>query len=339
MAFFVDEAKIIVRGGRGGDGCVNFRREKYVPKGGPDGGDGGNGGSVILVADRNLNTLVDLSHVPEFRAGSGRPGMGKKMHGKSGKDVIIRVPVGTVIRHAETGGIMRDLVKHGDRLVIAQGGKGGRGTKRCATSTNRAPRQHEEGREGEARKVYLELKLLADVGLVGMPNGGKSTLLSRISKARPKIAPYPFTTISPYLGIVRAGEYESFVMADLPGLIEGAHEGAGLGDEFLRHIERTRIIVHMIDIAPPAGPEPHKAYRIIRKELAEYSRSLAEKREIVVANKMDLPGAEENLARLREKIDAEVIGISAATGKGIKDLMRKILVMLKTADSDMLAKN
>jgi len=334
MGLFVDEAKIIVRGGRGGDGCVNFRREKYVPKGGPDGGDGGNGGSVILVADRNLNTLVDLSHVPEFRAGDGRPGMGKKMHGKSGKDVIIRVPVGTIVHHAETGDIMRDLVKHGDRLVIAQGGKGGRGNTRFATSTNRAPRQREEGREGEVRKVYLELRLLADVGLVGMPNAGKSTLLAKVSRARPKIAPYPFTTVSPYLGIVRAEEYESFVMADIPGLIEGAHKGAGLGDEFLRHIDRTRIIVHMIDIAPPGGPEPHRAYRIIRKELSEYSQSLAKKKEIVVANKMDLPSAEENFDRLREKLDVEVIGISAVTGKGIKDLIRKILVMLKSADED-----
>jgi GTP-binding protein len=333
MSLFVDEATIVVRGGRGGDGCVNFRREKYVPKGGPDGGDGGNGGSVILLADRNLNTLVDLSHVPEFRAGNGKPGTGKKFHGKSGADVIIRVPVGTLLRHSETGDVMRDLVKHGDRLVLAQGGKGGRGNTRFATSTNRAPRQHEEGTDGEVRKVYLELKLLADVGLVGMPNAGKSTLLSRVSKARPKIAAYPFTTISPYLGIVKAGEYESFVMADIPGLIEGAHEGAGLGDEFLRHIERTRIIVHILDIVPSSGPEPYKAYRIIRKELSEYSQLLAEKKEIVVANKMDLPDAEENLERLRGKVDVEVIGISAVTGKGIKDLISKILAMLKTADA------
>jgi len=334
MALFVDEATLVVCGGRGGDGCVNFRREKYVPKGGPDGGDGGNGGSVTLVADRNLNTLVDLSHVTKMAAGNGRPGAGKKWHGKAGKDVIIRVPVGTIVRHAETRDMMRDLVKHGDRLVVARGGKGGRGNTRFATSTDRAPRKHEEGKEGEERKIYLELRLLADVGLAGLPNAGKSTLLAKVSKARPKIAAYPFTTLSPYLGIVKAGEYESFVMADIPGLIEGAHEGAGLGTEFLRHIERTRIIVHMIDIAPTAGPTPLKAYRVIRKELAAYSGALAGKQEIVVANKMDLPGAEKNLAHLREKLDVPVIGISAATGQGIKDLIRKILAMLQNADNE-----
>jgi GTP-binding protein len=332
MGLFVDEATLVVRGGRGGDGCVSFRREKYVPKGGPDGGDGGNGGSVILVADRNLNTLVDLSHVKVVAAGNGRPGTGKKFHGRSGKDVIIRVPVGTIVRHAETGDIMRDLVGHGDRLVVAQGGKGGRGNTRFATSTNRAPREHEEGTAGESRKIDLELKLLADAGLVGMPNAGKSTLLSRVSNAHPKIAAYPFTTLQPYLGIVKGGEYESFVMADLPGLIEGAHKGSGLGDEFLRHIERTRIIVHMIDMVPPGEQDPYRNYKAIRKELTAYSKLLGEKAEIVVANKMDLPGAGENLARLEGKVGKEVIGISAATGRGLKELIRKILIMLKEAD-------
>lgn len=335
MALFVDEASITVRGGRGGDGCVSFRREKYVPRGGPDGGDGGNGGSVILVADRNINTLVDLSHVAEFAAGNGRPGMGKKFHGKSGADVLIRVPVGTVVRHAETGDVMRDLTKHGEKLVVAQGGKGGRGNTRFATSTNRAPREREEGRDGEFRKISLELKLLADVGLVGLPNAGKSTLLSRTTKARPKIAPYPFTTIQPYLGIVKAGDYEAFVMADIPGLIEGAHQGKGLGDEFLRHIERTRIILHMIDIVPTGGPTPYRAYKTIRKELAAHSPLLAAKKEIVVANKMDLPGAEKNLAELRRRLKGvEVIGISAVTGRGLKELISAILAMLKTLMDD-----
>lgn len=333
MGLFIDEATVIVRGGRGGNGCVSFRREKYVPRGGPDGGDGGRGGDVIIIADRNLNTLVDLSHAAEFVARDGRPGMGKKMHGASGKDVIIRVPVGTIIHRAETGDVLRDLVRHDEQLVAAKGGKGGRGNTRFATSTNRAPRTAEEGREGEERKIRLELKLLADVGLAGMPNAGKSTLLSKISHARPKIAAYPFTTRYPYLGIVKTGEYDSFVMADIPGLIEGAHEGAGLGDEFLRHIERTRIIVHLIDIAPEGGPKPHEAYRIIRKELAAYSNVLAQKPEIVVANKMDLPGSEKKLAELRKKTGKEVIPISAATKRGLKDLLRAILAMLQNADA------
>ncbi|RKY27701.1 MAG: GTPase ObgE [Planctomycetota bacterium] len=334
MGLFIDEASIVVRGGRGGDGCCSFRREKYVPRGGPDGGDGGRGGDVILVADRNLNTLIDLSHAKEFAAGNGRPGMGKKKYGRSGEDLIIRVPVGTVVRDAETGDVLRDLVRDGERLVAACGGRGGRGNARFATSTNRAPRYAEEGREGEAREIHLELKLLADVGLVGLPNAGKSTLLSKLSRARPKIGAYPFTTRYPYLGIVSAGEYDTFVMADIPGLIEGAHEGAGLGDEFLRHIERTRIILHMIDIAPQGGPPPQEAYETIRGELADYSAELAQKPEIVVANKMDLPGSEEALAGLREGTGLDVLGISAITGRGLEDLLRAILPMLRSARGD-----
>lgn len=329
MGLFVDEAAITVHGGSGGDGCVSFRREKYVPRGGPDGGDGGRGGDVILVADRNLNTLVDLSHATKYAAGNGRSGMGKKKYGRSGKDVTIRVPVGTIVRNAESGDVLRDLVRDGERLVVVKGGRGGRGNARFATSTNRAPRRAEEGREGEGRTIRLELKLLADVGIVGLPNAGKSTLLSKLSHARPKIGAYPFTTRYPYLGIVKAGEYDTFVMADIPGLIEGAHKGAGLGDEFLRHIERTRIIVHMIDIVPQGGPEPLEAHKIIRRELKDYSEELAQKPEIVVANKMDIPGSVEALAALRAKTGIDVLGISAITGGGLDDLLRAILVMLQ----------
>lgn len=319
---FIDEAEIIVKGGNGGKGCVSFRREKFVPKGGPDGGDGGDGGDVILRARADINTLIDLTHRRVYRAGDGQNGMGAKKAGKDGQDLIIDLPVGTVVYDAATGRMLRDLNKPGMQVVIAHGGRGGRGNAHFATPTNQTPRYAEEGQEGEERHLRLELKLIADVGLVGLPNAGKSTLLSRLSAARPKIAPYPFTTREPQLGIVAGPDYRRLVMADLPGLIEGAHKGVGLGDEFLRHIERTRLIVHMIDIAPLAGPSPPDAYRIIRNELRQYSQALFEKPEIVVANKMDLTGARKNLNALRKEIGVEVIPISAVTGRGLPTLVK-----------------
>jgi GTP-binding protein len=325
---FVDEAEIAVKAGDGGKGSVSFRREKYAPKGGPDGGDGGRGGDVILVARAEVNTLMDLTHRREYRAGDGEPGRGTLKNGKDGRDLIMELPVGTLVHDADTERLLKDLNEPGMRVVIARSGRGGRGNTHFASSTNQTPRYAEEGGEGEHRRLRLELKLIADVGLVGMPNAGKSTLLSRLSAARPKIAPYPFTTKEPQLGIVAGPDYRRLVMADLPGLIEGAHRGVGLGDEFLRHIERTRIIVHMIDIAPLDGPSPADAYRIIRNELREYSQALFEKPELVVANKMDLTRARRNLNALHKKIGAEVIPISAVTGHGLPKLVQEMFKKL-----------
>ncbi len=325
---FVDHAEIHVIGGKGGDGCVSFRREKFVPRGGPDGGDGGDGGSVILEVDPKLSTLLDLTQRQQFVAKNGKPGRGKNCRGANGADLVLRVPPGTIVKDARTGLIIRDMTTPGLRLVVAKGGKGGKGNKRFATAENQTPREAEPGEPGEERRLELELKLIADVGLVGLPNAGKSTLLSRVSAAHPKIASYPFTTLTPQLGIVDAGDYRRFVMADLPGLIEGAHEGLGLGDEFLRHIERTRILAHLVDIAPLAGPSPAEAYRVIRKELETYSQDLARKPEIIVANKIDLCDASEEIERLRAETGREVVPISAATGRGIAALLNRLLEML-----------
>jgi GTP-binding protein len=322
-AAFVDELEIFAIAGGGGNGCVAFRREKHVPHGGPAGGDGGDGGSVHLEADESLTTLQHLAGRHHWRAGRGGNGEGKDRHGRNGRDVTVRVPPGTIVHDADLGLVLKDLAEAGDAVCVAVGGKGGRGNTHFKSPTNQAPRMAEPGQPGQQRRLRLELKLIADAGLVGKPNAGKSTLLSRLSRARPKIADYPFTTLHPYLGIVEMPNARRFVLADLPGLIEGAHEGAGLGDAFLRHVERTRILVHMLDICPGDG-DPAENYHAIRRELRQYSASLGEKREIIVANKMDLTGAEEGVRRLRERLGREVIPISAVTGSGVEQLTRRI---------------
>ena len=320
---FIDEAEITVIGGNGGAGCMSFRREKFVPKGGPDGGDGGDGGSVYLEADTSLNTLQHLSGKHHWRAERGVHGMGKKRHGKRGKDVIVRVPAGTIVRDAEHGTVLKDLVEPGQRVCVAAGGRGGRGNVHFAGSTNQAPRDFEPGETGQTRRLALELRLIGDVGLLGNPNAGKSTLLRRLSSARPKVADYPFTTLEPVLGIVELSGHRRFVMADIPGLIEGAHSGIGLGDAFLRHVERTRILVHLVDICPPAG-DPVEHFRAINGELAQYSDTLAAKPQIVVANKMDLTDSDEDLAAFRDAVRCEVLAISAVTGKGLDALTERL---------------
>jgi len=331
---FIDRAEITVQGGRGGDGCVSFRREKYVPRGGPDGGDGGRGGDVIIKATPQLATLRDLSSQREYAADDGRRGTGKDRSGKSGKDITLLVPVGTIVVDLDTGRTLRDLKKEGQSIVAARGGRGGRGNARFATSTNRAPRTAEPGEEGEARHIRLDLKLIADVGIIGLPNAGKSTFLARVSSARPKIASYPFTTLEPQLGIVEVGDFERFVVADIPGLIEGAHEGAGLGSEFLRHIERTRFLLHLVDMAPLHGPSPFDAYEAVRDELREYSAALAAKPKMIVASKMDLTGAPENLDEFKQRIGRDVHAISAVTGQGIEELIRAIVQQLQELEPE-----
>ena len=319
-----------MKAGDGGNGAVSFRREKFIPKGGPDGGDGGKGGDVVLEADENFNTLYHLIHQPRFVAARGENGSGKKCFGRGGRDLVAHVPVGTIVRDVERNVVLKDLSAHGDRVVVCRGGKGGRGNARFATSTQQAPRKAEPGQKGDQRRVRLELKMIADVGLVGLPNAGKSTLLARLSSARPKVAGYPFTTLVPSLGIVKAGEYSTFVAADLPGIIEGAHQGRGLGDKFLRHIERTRVILHLVDVSPEAVRPPHVAYRTVRKELENYSPVLASKPEVVVATKIDVTGAKENAAAFRKK--AKHLEISAVSGKGIKPLVRELFRALRGGD-------
>jgi GTP-binding protein len=330
-AMFVDEVDLVVLGGQGGDGCVSFRREKFVPHGGPDGGDGGHGGSVYVQADESFNTLQHLAGKHHWRAGNGGHGQGKNKHGRNGRDVCVLVPPGTIVRDAERGLLLKDLTVADQSLRVAAGGKGGHGNTYFKSATNQAPRQAEPGQPGQQRTLHLELKLIADAGLIGKPNAGKSTLLSRLSAARPKIAAYPFTTLSPCLGIVEASGYRRFVLADIPGLIEGAHAGTGLGDAFLRHVERTRLLVHLVDICPLSG-DPAADYREIRKELALYSAALAEKPQLIVANKMDLTGSQENLKTFREALGAEVIPISAVTGKGLPQLTQRIWKALAELD-------
>jgi len=318
---FVDRVRILVRGGKGGDGCVSFRREKFVPKGGPDGGDGGHGGSVFLLAREGVDTLLDLAGKHHWHAANGRPGEGGNRHGRRGKDCIIVVPTGTLVYDDETGRLLKDLVEHERKVRVARGGRGGYGNAHFVSPTNQAPREAQPGRPGEERTLRLELKLIADIGLVGMPNAGKSTLLSRLTNARPKIAAYPFTTREPQLGITELPGYRRLVLADIPGLIAGAHEGAGLGDAFLRHIERTRVIVHLVDLCPSAGsPTPSEAYRIIRRELGKYSPMLAQRREIVVGNKMDLTGADDALEEFRRARGGEVLAVSGVAGHGLRPL-------------------
>lgn len=331
---FVDEAVIHVKAGDGGAGCVSFRREKFIPKGGPDGGDGGNGGDVVFVADPNKNTLLDFSGRHHWHAPRGEAGMGKKMYGQSGEHLVIPVPIGTLIYDKDHDILLADMDAPGKRIVIARAGKGGKGNWHFKSSTNQTPRYAEPGTEGQERNLRLELKLIADVGLVGMPNAGKSTLLSVVSAARPKIANYPFTTLEPQLGIAELIGDRRLVFADIPGLIEGARHGAGLGHAFLRHIERTKIIVHMLDLFPLDGSDPAENYRTIRGELEAFSPELATKREVIAANKMDLAGEEDDaLDRLMEAIpDKEIFAISGATKQGIDPLLEEIWRMLHEAD-------
>ena len=330
MAKFIDRAKIFVQGGRGGNGCVAFRREKFVPKGGPAGGNGGKGGDVVLVADRNVHTLLDFKYKRHYRAERGRHGEGNKRSGKSGEDLIIKVPVGTVVKDAETGEVLGDLTEHGQRLVVAKGGRGGRGNAAFATPTRQAPDFAEPGEPGEERWIELELKLLADVGLVGFPNAGKSTFLSRISAARPEIADYPFTTLRPILGVTRVGDH-SFVVADIPGLIEGAHKGKGLGHEFLRHVERTKLLLHLIDLTDSTRT-PEKAFEAINRELKLYSPSLVEKPQIVVGTKIDALADRSIIERLKTYFQERgypFFAVSAVTGEGMDELMKFVSKKLK----------
>jgi GTP-binding protein len=327
---FVDEAVIEVIAGDGGNGAVSFRREKYVPRGGPDGGDGGRGGSIYALADRNINTLIDYRYARIHRAKSGEKGRGADQYGRGADDVILRVPVGTVITDEETGSLVADLAADGQRTLIARGGKGGLGNLHFKSSTNRAPRQSTPGEAGEQRRLRLELKVLADVGLLGMPNAGKSTLIRSISAARPRVADYPFTTLIPHLGVVRADESRSFVVADIPGLIEGAAEGAGLGHRFLRHLQRTRLLVHIVDLAPLDGAiDPVADARAIVKELERYDKALYEKPRWLVLNKLDLIPEDERQARIAAFVrtyrwKGPVFAITAINGEGCRPLVHAI---------------
>ena len=326
---FFDEAKIYVKGGDGGNGCVSFRREKYVPFGGPNGGDGGKGGDVYLVVNPHLNTLVAFKRQRHFKAQRGGHGRGKNQTGRSGQDLVIEVPPGTVVRDAKTGEFIADLTEPGQKVLVARGGRGGRGNAAFATPTNQAPRIAERGEPGQERWLHLELKLIADVGIVGVPNAGKSTLLAAVSAARPKIADYPFTTLEPNLGVVALDEATSFVMADIPGLIEGASRGAGLGHTFLRHIERTRLIVHLLD---GASPNPLRDYETINEELALFDEKLAAKPQLVVLNKIDLPQAQAVWPAVKKAMEARgqpVLCISALTGQGVRQMLGRVAEMLK----------
>ncbi|HHW39389.1 MAG TPA: GTPase ObgE [Bacillales bacterium] len=329
---FVDYVKVYVKGGDGGNGMVAYRREKYVPKGGPAGGDGGNGADVVFEVDEGLRTLMDFRYQRHFKADRGEHGMSKSMHGKNAQPMVVKVPPGTVVRDVATNEKIADLTINGQRAVIAKGGRGGRGNTRFATPANPAPEIAENGEPGQERDVILELKVLADVGLVGFPSVGKSTLLSVVSSAKPKIAEYHFTTIVPNLGVVETEDGRSFVMADLPGLIEGAHQGVGLGHRFLRHIERTRVIVHVIDMSAMEGRDPYTDFVTINEELRQYNLRLTERPQIIVANKMDIPGSEENLEKFKEQLeeDLPIFPISAVTRQGLRDLLFKIADLLET---------
>jgi GTP-binding protein len=321
---FVDEVRITVKAGRGGDGACSFRREMFVPRGGPDGGDGGNGGNVLFTASQRLTTLLDLRYQKHYEAEDGRPGGGSNCTGRRGKDVTVLLPIGTVVYDDVTGEVLADLVAPGETVVIARGGRGGRGNSHFATSTNRVPTRFEQGAEGEERVLRLELKLLADVGLVGFPNAGKSTLIAAISAARPKIADYPFTTLVPNLGVVRWGSHRSFVVADIPGLIEGAHEGKGLGFQFLRHIERTAFLLHLIDVSEWATEEPVASFEIMRQELAAYDSTLNQRPFAVVATKIDISGKSDRLAQLLaycRRRTYKCFPVSAATREGLDELV------------------
>jgi GTP-binding protein len=329
---FIDRAKIRVQGGHGGNGVTAFRREKFVPRGGPSGGDGGRGGDVWIKADASLNTLLHLRYTPEHIGGRGLHGEGSKRSGHDGADIEIRVPVGTQIFEATSGNLLKDLDVDGARWLAARGGRGGFGNAHFATSTNQAPRYHQPGSEGEALEIQLELKLLADVGLVGFPNAGKSTFISTVSAAKPKIADYPFTTLEPHLGVVDLGDFRTFVIADIPGLIEGAHHGAGLGDRFLRHIERTKLLLHLVDVSSASGRDPVQDYETVNHELAAYNPSLAERPQIVVATKIDALQEPERLERLKQRAAADgrlFYAISSVTNNGIRELIGSVAAALE----------
>ena len=340
---FADRAKIFVRSGKGGDGHVSFRRELYVPNGGPDGGDGGKGGDVIFVVDQGLNTLTDFKNVRKYKAGDGEEGGKRRCHGANGKDIVIKVPPGTVIKDFDTGKVIIDMADRTEPFVLLEGGMGGRGNQHFATSTMQAPRYAQPGQAAIEKTLILELKMIADVGLVGFPSVGKSTILSKVSNARPKIADYHFTTLVPNLGVVSLGEGRGFVMADIPGIIEGAAEGVGLGLDFLRHIERTRVILHVIDAASVEGRDPIQDIEAINEELTTYSKQMAERPTIIVANKLDVLSPEDRediLTKLKERFpDTPVMAISAATGEGIKELLEETYKMIQTAPDDVMEFN
>lgn len=328
---FIDRAKISVKAGDGGNGMSSFRREKYVPKGGPSGGDGGRGGDVILIVDDSLNTLIDFRYKRKFKADAGDNGQTCNMHGRQAQPLYIKTPPGTIVKDEETGEVVGDLTENGQELLVAKGGRGGRGNARFVTSVHRAPTFSERGEPGEERSLQLELKVLADVGLVGYPSVGKSSLITKVSAARPEIAAYHFTTLTPVLGVVSLREGQSFVMADIPGLIEGAHEGKGLGHDFLRHVERTRVIIHVLDASGLEGRDPIEDYHKINAELKQYNERLASRPQIIAANKMDLVEAQENFERIKEymaKEGREVFPISAATGEGVPELMERVGALL-----------
>lgn len=332
---FIDDVKLTVKAGNGGNGAVAFRREKFVPKGGPAGGDGGKGGSIIFVGDEGLTTLLDFRYQKRIVAPDGENGQIKNCYGKDGKDVYIKVPVGSIVTDLKLGTVIADITRHGQEAVIAKGGRGGRGNTHFATPRIPAPEFAENGEAGEEKEIRIELKILADVGLVGFPSVGKSTLISSVSSAKPKIADYPFTTLVPNLGVVRAKDGRSFVLADMPGLIEGASQGAGLGIRFLKHIERTRVLVHVIDMASPEGRDPYQDYLTINKELESFNPKLLLRPQIIAANKMDLPEAQENLNKLKEKItDIPIIPISAYTRENLEELIFKIADTLETVHVD-----
>jgi GTPase len=333
---FVDRVEIFVKGGDGGRGCLSFRREKYVPKGGPDGGDGGGGGNVLLRADTDADSLAPLVNRKFWKAENGERGGTSNCYGKNGEDLVVLVPPGTIVYDRERGHILRDLGADGDEVVVGKGGRGGRGNRYFATATNRTPRETEPGEKGEERWLILELKVIADAGLVGLPNAGKSTLLSRLSQAHPEIADYPFTTKHPNLGIVHIGHERSFVLADLPGLIEGAHSGVGLGHEFLRHVERTRVIVHLVEPLPTDGSDPLANYRAIRRELELYGKELLSKPEIIVVSKSELTGSDDVRLRLERELGRQVLGISAVTGQGLARLVGQVAEKLQEVNESMV---
>ena len=334
---FIDRAKIHVQGGNGGNGVTAFRREKFVPRGGPSGGDGGRGGDVFLEADESLNTLLHLRYNPRHIADRGLHGEGSNRSGRNGSDLTVHVPVGTQIFDAQTGDLLHDLAGDKDRYLVARGGRGGFGNAHFTTSTNRAPRYHQSGTPGEERDLQLELKLLADVGLVGFPNAGKSTFISTVSAAHPKIADYPFTTLEPHLGVVDLGDFRTFVIADIPGLIEGAHAGAGLGDRFLRHIERTKLLLHLVDVSSLSGRETVADYETVNHELVSYKPELAERPQFVIATKIDALDEMERLTSLKERAMRDgrpFFAVSSATGEGIRDLLQAVATKLDEIKAD-----
>lgn len=329
---FIDEAEIYVKAGDGGNGAISFRREKFIPKGGPDGGDGGKGGDVIFKASTSLNTLLDFKYKRKYIAQNGQNGSGKNCSGRSGNNLIIPVPVGTVVKDIVSGEVIADLVTNGQECIVAKGGQGGRGNAHFATPVRQTPRFAEKGKPGEERHIKLELKLLADVGLVGFPNAGKSTFLSAISSAKPKIADYPFTTLTPMLGVVKLKNYKSFVVADIPGLIEGAHKGEGLGHNFLKHIERTKLLLHFIDLSYLGYPDPYKGFEIINNELFMFNSKIAEKQQIIVINKMDIPEVSEKSESVKEHFQNKgfkVFKVSSVTKTGVEELLEYISLLLE----------